>query len=533
MKESSMAKLVCSRNCFSFWSVGQGLFYTGELNFRFTSEKDWKVFNFLYDVGSFDVKYKKIHINRLEEIVTKLPIKQFNLAFISHFHEDHVNGLKYLKEKGIKIKRIMVPYVDQDELLLLLASMKDPSEWYLSFIVNPYKWILDELEVEVLYILKGGSGEPFVPSSEVPEDPNDYNKDIIEDIIEAEEREKELKILFQNNSDLINKYQDKVKICKQGSSFRAYGLWRFLPFNLTIDKEKLENFMECVKKEYGTGNVNDIFKKLETKKTRKTKQKVKNNKSELKELKKHLKKCYEKFFGGGNKLNLTSLVLYHQPIVYNDTATYHEYFIRGEGCSYNEKFLYQVSGNALIGQFLLGDINLTKDKGKDMKYKNFKDFYQGYLKRSFLSLVPHHGSKDNWRKDFLDDFSSKYWIVSAGKQNSHGHPAPETIYDICSKGKCPIWVHEEWKENRLLIEQKFLCWFEEREFSVRSFLQCWQDLSGEDLIESIRKRLSVLKWILDNGKANFKETNKEGISCISKVEKLLDYVDKCRVFDCI
>jgi glyoxylase-like metal-dependent hydrolase (beta-lactamase superfamily II) len=154
LEVNKMAKVIFSKNCFSFWSIGQGLFYTGELNFRFFSKEKWKTFNFLYDIGSKKGK------NRLKTIVkTNFKGKIFDLLFISHFHEDHVNGLKDLKKNGVRIRKMVVPYVDPVEWLLLLASTRNPSKWYTSFIADPYKWILVNLNVEKLYVWKGGNGK--------------------------------------------------------------------------------------------------------------------------------------------------------------------------------------------------------------------------------------------------------------------------------------------------------------------------------------------------------------------------------------
>lgn len=39
--------------------------------------------------------------------------------------------------------------------------------------------------------------------------------------------------------------------------------------------------------------------------------------------------------------------------------------------------------------------------------------------------IPHHGSKNNYQKDWYDAFSPETVMISVGKKNSYGHPYPE------------------------------------------------------------------------------------------------------------
>ena len=84
-------------------SVGQGAFYTETLH-RPGSDDDKHI---VYDCGV------KPYSNRLvEEICNFLPHKStIDVLFISHFHEDHVNGIKLLAER-YKIKYVVLPQID-------------------------------------------------------------------------------------------------------------------------------------------------------------------------------------------------------------------------------------------------------------------------------------------------------------------------------------------------------------------------------------------------------------------------------------
>ncbi len=56
--------------------------------------------------------------------------------------------------------------------------------------------------------------------------------------------------------------------------------------------------------------------------------------------------------------------------------------------------------------------------------------------------VGHHGSKTSTAQEFLDRVSPKHAIISAGRANRYGHPAPETLEKLETAG-AKIWRTEE------------------------------------------------------------------------------------------
>ncbi|MFC1728978.1 DNA internalization-related competence protein ComEC/Rec2 [candidate division KSB1 bacterium] len=69
-------------------------------------------------------------------------------------------------------------------------------------------------------------------------------------------------------------------------------------------------------------------------------------------------------------------------------------------------------------------ILFTGDIGFDEEERLLK--YGSFL-RSDLLKIPHHGSKYSSSSEFLDAVSPGFAVISAGRYNVHGHPAPETI----------------------------------------------------------------------------------------------------------
>lgn len=101
---------------FKFHSVGQGLFYSGQIN----------NFNFIFDIGSLNKGYITREINSYVTHVLG-GNSDVDYVFLSHLDKDHISGLIYLMTKLDKskhvIKCVVLPYIPGfDSLYLLLRS---------------------------------------------------------------------------------------------------------------------------------------------------------------------------------------------------------------------------------------------------------------------------------------------------------------------------------------------------------------------------------------------------------------------------
>lgn len=93
-----------------FHPVGQGAFYTER------HEQNGSSFTVVYDCGSgtsFDLLKKYIDKELCEDSV-------IDILFISHFHNDHINGLKYLKDR-CQIKNVIIPLLHDNDRIILKA----------------------------------------------------------------------------------------------------------------------------------------------------------------------------------------------------------------------------------------------------------------------------------------------------------------------------------------------------------------------------------------------------------------------------
>ena len=114
-----------------FMPVGQGAFYVEKFNDDFTV---------VYDCGS----YKNTSIVE-GNIKNSILATKIDLFIISHYHEDHINGLEYIF-KNFTVKRMLMPYLNLTEQIesFIDEDIKNNSnDFYKNFCINPSKALFD------------------------------------------------------------------------------------------------------------------------------------------------------------------------------------------------------------------------------------------------------------------------------------------------------------------------------------------------------------------------------------------------------
>lgn len=88
--------------------VGQGAFYTERIEYEDCT------YNIVYDCGSGN---RKKTPKRLERQIASYYKKEdvIDIFFISHFDNDHINGINELKKHTSMIRSIIVPLIEQDD----------------------------------------------------------------------------------------------------------------------------------------------------------------------------------------------------------------------------------------------------------------------------------------------------------------------------------------------------------------------------------------------------------------------------------
>jgi ribonuclease BN (tRNA processing enzyme) len=433
---------------FTFHPVGQGLFHSG----RISCANDNLQTNFVYDCGTAD--NGENFENIVEKYAGSLPGKSLDMLILSHFHIDHISGLRLLFDEGITIKKCFIPYFTPEERFIIWASVWNElgdEEWYFNFLMDPITYLINN-KVEQVIIIDNGSddgGENEDPTPSESSDNSDQLKE--EDIVnvnklvkddkleknilesEPEPNGKQWKELIINGDLLIRSNRGYVTISCA---------WYFKFFNSKNKiKKQIEKFKDCLKEDKYFKDLlnNEKFLYINNEKFK--------NKLKL------IEKCYKNIFNKAKiNLNITSLVVYHSPIIRSNNKFQviwrncffpcfccHRYYFE---FFYYDKYLrnkYITGADNIMGQLLTGDAGLKSSNN----INEFKKHYKKVLNNVFLFQLPHHGSEHNWNKKLLNFLPfCNIWIASAGLHNSYNHPSYEVFRNIANYNRMPMLISE-------------------------------------------------------------------------------------------
>ncbi|WP_179286103.1 MBL fold metallo-hydrolase [Prevotella intermedia] len=374
----------------TFYPVGQGAFYVEEFRLY-----DGSTFTIVYDCGSttletkdFEAKIEYFFRERQGHI-RKWPY-QIDILFISHFHADHINGIKHLK-KHCNIKKVVIPLIDDEEKAILKVSnyIEDKEKLHDELIDNPEDF--------------------FGENTTIIRINTDYNL----------ENQKSIDISEINDNQTLSSGTILVHKEKKHIDFD----WVFIPFNYK-QEERIEKFKL---------EIDAINKERKEKDPKNLSLAEMDNIEYIKKNKKDLIKAYRKVEGD---LNKTSMVLYSGPRKYNRNNCYLD--------SYSLRCVYNLWSHCLVprrlrsGCLYTGDINLNEDDlVKDINEKLDKvSQFIGTLQ------IPHHGSWYNFNESILKINELSCVIFSFGTKNRYGHPAFLVLDSIVRNRVLPYFVTE-------------------------------------------------------------------------------------------
>lgn len=461
-----------------FHPVGQGAFYTEHFCFR---DNDKEQINIVYDCGSTTGK---------EHVLTQIKKtfrsgENIDAVFISHLHEDHINGIPDLI-KRCNVKKIFFPIISDGAKILLKIRMiiDGASKFTRQFIDEPIKAIKeleggDKIELIGVLVDEGpnltDSGERGGRRKSDDEDPNptDSGKDEFEP----------------------GRAEECDWTCYSGSEVSVginpeLDFWTYIPYNFeqTSRLKELKKYLK--NKGFTEAKLIEIGKNPE-----------KYQQKEIPELRGE----YKKLPGG---LNSNSMTLYSGPktsleysmvsecasVLHECASVLHEFeselhefegelHKKNKGCHYGSELWHygsnlryrmqsiywqiynlmeEVSDRNLRPYFLLDDARVDdytdaeNPKGFQNRYMLIGCLYTGdynakdkqrvtELKRKYkrcwpnlgVIQVPHHGSEHNFNKALIK--RGLVCVISAGTKNKYEHPSKEVISDISkNKGECYV-----------------------------------------------------------------------------------------------
>ncbi len=371
------------------WAVGQGFFRTGDV-----AIENLEV-GYVYDCGSFDADARSREIRA----VATRRVKPFDVVYLSHFHDDHVNGVPQLV-RDVGVRRFVIPLVPPAErLIAFAASSRAPGDvdpgaagWYERFIVDPEGALAGLGEgVEVLQVEPGGAA---LPQGEVPEAPD---------------------------GDFAAAFAPPAA-ASRGVAMVTIGvaasvqepLWIWAPYVLQRARSGQAAFVAALATELGR-DAALVSTQLD-------------DAAQVQDLVVNKKDALTRAYAAVAKnLNLTSLCLYSGLAPRPLNAASHWRSRRG-GVNRPEIAAWDLQP----GWLGTGDAPL----GSRTSVKEVSDHYRDVLPGVGAFALPHHGSRHDFHRDLLTMFGSGQptCFVGAGAENQYKHPHAEVVQAVSDHG---------------------------------------------------------------------------------------------------
>lgn len=336
--------------------VGQGAFYTEQ----FFDDNSNRIATVVYDCGT---STNKAGIEREIRDTFKLG-EEIDYLFISHFHNDHINGIEELK-KQTHIKSVVIPLYNDFDRLMYLATIATEEERSFNklakLILNPEDYFNEKTN------FNGQRGK--------------RQEDEITEVIQIKPLGANTVSSSNGNQEIRESGTIITNSLYEDSSQRSYK-WEYVPFNI-YHEEKKELFQkECQIRQLKINDINQFIK-------------IKANRDEL-------KKIYKKLFGG-KSINESSMMVYsglndvdpegnhcHNACLYTGDATFNAQLLNQMQQFWDTKIknitMFQIPHHASKMSFDLGIIEILKQT-------------QPYL----------------------------VLFTSCGNNNTYGHPSPYVI----------------------------------------------------------------------------------------------------------
>lgn len=345
----------------SFLPVGQGAFYREV--FDLGNEKK----TIIYDCGS--LPNKSIIEKQIRNEFSKGDV--IDAVFISHFDEDHINGLPFLL-KHCKVNNLFFPLItDSDKVYLKLKALISTDEYgfLYNLIENPFQTIKDLVPPQYNFSL-------YQIESEYTQSSNDNNN---------------------NSMQIVS--SGKNVAGKVGLSGAKEIDWELIPFNF-------RRKFRIIELQKAICNVFDCQNDQIENKIRELIDFYPNNKDKIKEA----------YRGVEESFNTNSMTLF--------SGTKDRYCF--QYCALPKVCLRcEFCGDRLKnGCLYLGDY----DTSDNDKWTSLKKEYQDYWEYIGCIQIPHHGSVHSYNKEISK--LNVLNVISAGHNNRYRHPHSAVIKDL-------------------------------------------------------------------------------------------------------
>lgn len=378
----------------NWWPVGQGLFASGMIAGIGREPMTW-----VYDCGTSSSRtHLTSSLNSFARQQAGYGVGRIQLAALSHFDRDHLNGLVDLI-KLFPIRTLLLPYVAPWRRLLIAVDLgveaEDPD---FGFFLDPIAYLSavagDRIQ-EIVWVQASGPDDLPIDADEVPGPP--LEGPALDGVfIEVEEGDPPQE--YSNDPSAISSPSTRVRFLRPGRRLVYAPLWEFVPYNDGELAPKVDRgFMLAVEA---------LREKFLQQPSARTKALA------------DLKALYKSRFTTDVERNQISLFLYSGPLSER---------VRFKSCPLCPPS--KPSSLQSFSQMHTGDGYLTLGP----RYDAFESFFkiQNRLSRSAFLQVMHHGSRANWHPGIAAKLAPQWSIFSSNPAHkAYGHPHAEVLRDF-------------------------------------------------------------------------------------------------------
>ncbi len=457
--------------------VGQGFFYSGLIKY-----KDQEKFRMVFDCGSKTAGAGQEEVDLYKD-AEFLKGNVIDLLVISHFDQDHVNHIGLLLKGGVKLKKLVMPFITYTERLFLVlkhvggtSGYKAEDDFYLRFVLDPLAALNENLDDDSeIFLMEGGEEKPIPDDDSELEprnnDPENNETRFVFDFVNNEKQE------LNVNEPIFSKPIGRIsKIDHSKKGFLSIAgktkIMEFIFYRRALrakEKEFYKRVEELFFKEFKIDNAEsgeNLLVKL-TEVIRGISSGTKIGKIFLK-VKKELRLRNKTDEFEIENLNTTALCLLHKNL--NGLIQLSESYIKPfTGTLLGliteielvkiQKFVnakpsrietlyvslpyWHVQVN--VAEFLttFPNVLLTADcfLKTAPQVTEFENHYRSYWNDFWLFQIPHHGSEKNADQILFKIIPKRVFsFINYGIGNSHDHPSAQLINDMVVTGLTPKYI---------------------------------------------------------------------------------------------
>lgn len=384
-----------------FHPVGHGTFFTGVLHLG--GNASTRRFTWVYDCGS---KKRNDLIKMIDgDGLIDLPMSKIDMLCLSHFDDDHINGVDCLIRK-FGVKALVLPYLPFNQRLQIAFEKKSID--VLMFALDPVGYLqinglLDK--VDKIFLIQS-SDTPASNTATIVNRPVDSVRDEEYDIFP-----KGAQPDTANYPDLIaggdSISSEKQREISGGGVKNLLSEWEFVFFNLPL---KLKSLTPDV----SLSDVHVAVRKI-----------LNSNKKDSNKIK-NLQQCYIEYFGySGKKRNDISLCVLFRSLN-SSGLCYSMNKIPVSRQVDSRQSICCAKGNG-FGMLLTGDITINESTLSLMQ----AHFGAARWNDIYVMQIPHHGSINSWQAGNHNILQHTYSILCIPDVNKRNrHPNDNVLKDL-------------------------------------------------------------------------------------------------------